>query len=262
MEESNDNDNNIQTTYHLMTTNLYQEQEQQQQQQQHKLPSMSQLHQIDDTHLDIEYLLNNATTTTNNTCEESHRRSNNNELNGVSVVSPPFNLLPVENESFVNVDDVVGNYNSSSGNDNNNHDFLATAIAVVDVTHYNNNNDSLQQQQQQQLQQHQQPIDQTAADQTKDENLDDADLLQLSVKDLNRRLQGMPKAQVVRVKQKRRTLKNRGYAQNCRQKKQVQRKGLEGSISGLEAEIRRLKADLEKMRKERDEARKLLCKSS
>ncbi len=35
-------------------------------------------------------------------------------------------------------------------------------------------------------------------------------LLNLSVKDLNRKLQGLPKSEIIKMKQKRRTLKNRG----------------------------------------------------
>ncbi len=38
----------------------------------------------------------------------------------------------------------------------------------------------------------------------------DRNLLHLSVKDLNRRLQGLPKSEIAKMKQKRRTLKNRG----------------------------------------------------
>ena len=39
---------------------------------------------------------------------------------------------------------------------------------------------------------------------------DDSSLLNLTVKDLNRRLQGLPKSEVAKMKRKRRTLKNRG----------------------------------------------------
>ncbi len=76
----------------------------------------------------------------------------------------------------------------------------------------------------------------------------DSCLLKLSVKDLNRRLQGLPKSQVAEVKRKRRTLKNRGYAQSCRVKKQGQRRRLEGAIEELGRRLEAANAELERTR--------------
>ncbi|CAG0878713.1 unnamed protein product [Darwinula stevensoni] len=50
-------------------------------------------------------------------------------------------------------------------------------------------------------------------------SLDDDELLTLPVREFNRRMQGMPQPKVQIYKQKRRTLKNRKYAQICRTKK-------------------------------------------
>ena len=107
-------------------------------------------------------------------------------------------------------------------------------------------------------------------------SLDDHNLLKLSVRDLNRKLQGMPKDAVSRIKQKRRTLKNRGYAQNCRSKRQIQKqvttdnfinrlsihasylKVLEDSKEELSSQIDNLRSALDKVSVERDRFKRIL----
>ena len=78
------------------------------------------------------------------------------------------------------------------------------------------------------------------------DQISDDDLIGMSVRDLNRYLRGLSSAQVKTLKQRRRTLKNRGYAANCREKRMTQKEELE-----LERDI--LKREVSKLRNENTE---------
>lgn len=91
-----------------------------------------------------------------------------------------------------------------------------------------------------------------------EEILSDELLMSLSVRELNKRLHGYPREEITRLKQKRRTLKNRGYAHNCRSKRLQQRQDLEQKNRNLQLEIHRLKSDLARVTQERDLLRQRL----
>lgn len=77
----------------------------------------------------------------------------------------------------------------------------------------------------------------------KEKKIDDSSLIQLSVRELNKRLNGLSKDDIIRVKQKRRTLKNRGYAQNCRTKRMEQKRTLEEKLKDQTDLISKLKGE-------------------
>ncbi|KAL8559763.1 hypothetical protein ACOMHN_002296 [Nucella lapillus] len=83
-------------------------------------------------------------------------------------------------------------------------------------------------------------------------SISDLDLVTLPVRELNRRLQGLAKEEVLRLKQKRRTLKNRGYAQNCRSKRMLQKHELESTNKTLQQQIAMLKKQLTLATRERN----------
>ncbi|XP_058819767.1 transcription factor MafB [Topomyia yanbarensis] len=91
-----------------------------------------------------------------------------------------------------------------------------------------------------------------------DDIINDDLLMSLSVRELNKRLHGCPRDQVVRLKQKRRTLKNRGYAQNCRSKRLQQRHDLEITNRQLQSEMHHMKMELAMIKQERDELKSKL----
>lgn len=82
--------------------------------------------------------------------------------------------------------------------------------------------------------------------------ISDRELVLLSVRELNRRVQGHPRDIITKLKQKRRTLKNRGYAQNCRTRRIRHKDLLERENNDLVKEVTRLKQQLARSIIERD----------
>ncbi|XP_054164482.1 transcription factor MafAa-like [Oppia nitens] len=87
------------------------------------------------------------------------------------------------------------------------------------------------------------------------DGLNDEQLINLTVRELNKKLHGFPREDVIKMKQKRRTLKNRGYAQNCRTKRLAQRHDLEAKLRLQINELSRYRYECDKLRDENDKLR-------
>ena len=81
----------------------------------------------------------------------------------------------------------------------------------------------------------------------------DDELISLETKELNKRVKYLPKAVVQEIKHRRRTLKNRGYARSCREKKMSETNTLQKSNGDLEKELAGKRLELQLMLLERDD---------
>jgi len=78
----------------------------------------------------------------------------------------------------------------------------------------------------------------------------DEELIHIEIKELNKKIKdkGVSKELAIRLKQRRRTLKNRNYATSCREKKDAEISSLESERNRELDELRELELENQKMR--------------
>ncbi|KAL0993470.1 hypothetical protein UPYG_G00108410 [Umbra pygmaea] len=86
-------------------------------------------------------------------------------------------------------------------------------------------------------------------------SLTDDELVTMSVRELNQHLRGLTKDEILLLKQRRRTLKNRGYAASCRVKRVTQKEELEKQKAQLQHEVDKLATENASMKLELDALR-------
>ena len=158
---------------------------------------------------------------------------------------------------IADIDDIVES-NDTATADNETGEMVAKGVSDLNIP--NINVPQTLENQQPPQQQQQQPNSNFVITEIKPQEnqqivLTEEELADMPVKDLNALLRGLPDTEVLKLKQRRRTIKNRGYAQTSRTKRTTQKCVLEGEKSTLEVQLDTLTAENEKLRKERDEAR-------
>ncbi|KAL2089848.1 hypothetical protein ACEWY4_014536 [Coilia grayii] len=86
-------------------------------------------------------------------------------------------------------------------------------------------------------------------------SLTDDELVSMTVRELNQHLRGLSKEEILQLKQRRRTLKNRGYAASCRVKRVTQKEELERQKVELQQEVEKLANENATMKVELDALR-------
>ena len=80
----------------------------------------------------------------------------------------------------------------------------------------------------------------------------DDELVNLPIRELNKRLRSLPKEESQKIRKRRRSLKNRGYATSCRQRRVALKESLESQNQRLKLELREMKERLNIVVKERE----------
>lgn len=84
------------------------------------------------------------------------------------------------------------------------------------------------------------------------EHISDDDLIKLPIRELNKRIRHLSKEEVKKIRKRRRSLKNRGYATSCRQRRVALKDSLETQNQRLKAQLREAKEKLNIAIKDRD----------
>ena len=96
----------------------------------------------------------------------------------------------------------------------------------------------------------------TTGTQRKIKDLSDEEIKNLRVQDLNKLLRGIPREEAVKIRRKRRNLKNRGYALTCRRRRQQFQEDLFNENQLLKKQLEDGRETLCKVLKERSEYKK------